>query len=60
LPYVAREPGEAELPEIWAEPLPFVIDVLTRYDDIGDVRRHLPDTDVAGLPPSDGLPHGRY
>lgn len=46
LPYVARSPGEAELPEIWDEPLPFVVDTLTRYDDIEAVRRHLPDTDV--------------
>jgi len=49
LPYVARAPGEAELPEIWDEPLPFVIETLTRYDDIEAVRRHLPDTDVVSL-----------
>ena len=50
LPYVARAPGEAELPEIWDEPLPFVVDTLTRYTDIEQVRRHLPDIDVISLP----------
>lgn len=47
LPYVARAPGEAELPEIWDEPLPAIVDVLTRYDDIEAVRRHLPDIEIA-------------
>lgn len=50
LPYVARAPGEAELPEIWDEPLPFVIETLSRYDDIEAVRRHLPDTEILSLP----------
>jgi transglutaminase-like putative cysteine protease len=48
LPYVAHAPGEAELPEIWDEPLPIVVRVLTEYDDIEGVRRHLPDIEVAG------------
>jgi len=48
LPYVARAPGEAELPEIWDEPLPAIVDVLTRFDDIEAVRRHLPDIEIAG------------
>jgi transglutaminase-like putative cysteine protease len=47
LPYVAAAPGEAELPEIWAEPLPLITDALTRYDDIEAVRRHLPDIEIA-------------
>ena len=53
LPYVARAPGEAELPEIWDEPLPFVVDTLTRYTDIEQVRRHLPDIDVIPPPRAD-------
>jgi transglutaminase-like putative cysteine protease len=47
LPYVARAPGEAELPEIWADPIPPVVDVLTRYGEIEAVRRHLPDLELA-------------
>ncbi|MDD1687716.1 transglutaminase family protein [Methanoregula sp.] len=49
LPYVARVEGEAELPEIWAEPLPIIVDGLTRYSDIEAVRRHLPDIEVAKI-----------
>ncbi|MGB7789311.1 transglutaminase-like domain-containing protein [Methanoregula sp.] len=49
LPYTVRAPGEAELPEIWYEPLPGVVSVLTRYNDIEDVRRNLPDIEVAGF-----------
>jgi len=47
LPYVARAPGEAELPEIRADPIPLIVDVLTRYGEIEAVRRHLPDTELA-------------
>ncbi len=46
LPYRAKTAGEAELPEIWDEPLPAIVDALTRYADIGQVRRHLPDIEV--------------
>ncbi len=46
LPYMATAPGEAELPEIWSDPLPIIVDGLTRYDDIEAVRRHLPDIEV--------------
>jgi transglutaminase-like putative cysteine protease len=48
LPYVARAEGEAELPEIWDEPLPVIVEALTHYTDIGAVRRHLPDIEVTG------------
>ena len=47
LPYVARSQGEAELPEIWDEPLPAIVAALTQYPDIESVRRHLPDIEVA-------------
>ena len=47
LPYGARAPGEAELPEIWDEPLPAIIAALTNYRDIESVLRHLPDIEVA-------------
>lgn len=54
LPYRAKAAGEAELPEIWDEPLPAIVDVLTRYSDIGQVRRHLPDVEVTGGSGPDG------
>ena len=57
LPYVAAAPGEAELPEIWAEPLPLIIDVLTCYADIEAVRRHLPDIEIAAAA---GIEPDRY
>jgi len=36
-------PGEADLPEIWSEPLPVVVDALERYTDVAEVAAHLPD-----------------
>lgn len=35
--------GERDLPEIWAEPLPEVIALLTRYDTVEQVYNNLPD-----------------
>jgi transglutaminase-like putative cysteine protease len=35
--------GEADLPEIWAEPLVVVVDVLTQYADFLAVAKNLPD-----------------
>lgn len=43
LAYVPREPGEADLPGVFAEPLPEVIDVLSRSEDFESVKRNLPD-----------------
>nr|WP_320161992.1 transglutaminase family protein [uncultured Methanoregula sp.] len=60
LPYVARATGEAELPEIWDEPLPSVVEVLTRYSDIEDVRRNLPDIEVFPIPREDLPAAERY
>jgi transglutaminase-like putative cysteine protease len=37
-------PGEADLPEIWSEPLPIVTKVLERFDHWDQVAQHLPDT----------------
>lgn len=50
LPYTPSVPGEADLPEIWAEPLPCIIDVLTRYSDYAAVTANLPDIELAALP----------
>lgn len=35
--------GECDLPEIWAEPLPDVVALLTRYDSYSAVAENLPD-----------------
>lgn len=43
LAFATREPGERDLPEIWAEPLPVVVKVLETYSDVAEVIEHLPD-----------------
>mgnify|MGYP000384697391 CR=1 FL=1 len=37
---------EADLPEIWSEPLPIVIDALNAYDDIEALYDNLPDVQL--------------
>lgn len=39
-------PGEADLPEIWAEPLPIVIDVLLKRTSYQEVADNLPDIEL--------------
>ena len=39
-------PGEIDLPEVWAEPLPVVIDTLTRYKTVQAVFDNLPDIEI--------------
>jgi transglutaminase-like putative cysteine protease len=36
-------PGELDLPGVWADPLPVVVETLLDCDDYLSVRRHLPD-----------------
>ncbi|MFA6225461.1 MAG: transglutaminase family protein [Methanoregula sp.] len=43
LAYVPRETGETDLPGIYAEPFPEVVEVLTRCRDYEEVLRNLPD-----------------
>lgn len=43
LAFAIREPAERDLPEIWAEPLPAVVNVLQTYFDVAEVIEHLPD-----------------
>lgn len=38
--------GEADLPEIWAEPLPVVIRALKQYKTVQDVANNLPDVEL--------------
>ena len=46
LAYPSLTPPEADMPEIWPEPLPAVVDVLTRYKTFEDVVNHLPDIEM--------------
>lgn len=41
--------GEADLPEIWAKPLPVVVDVLNRYTTYDQVADNLPDVELASI-----------
>jgi transglutaminase-like putative cysteine protease len=43
LAFPIREPEECDLPEIWAEPLAVVTEVLERYSDVAEVHANLPD-----------------
>ena len=38
--------GEADLPEIWAEPLPVVIQTLKQYKTVQEVANNLPDIEL--------------
>ncbi len=46
LPFSARNKGEADLREIWSQPLPLVIEVLECARTYQDVADHLPDIEV--------------
>ncbi len=43
LAFALRDSMERDLPEIWAEPLPLVVQALHAHDDVGAVLRNLPD-----------------
>lgn len=43
LAFAIRQPEECDLPEIWAEPLSVVTDVLERFADVTEVHANLPD-----------------
>ena len=46
--------GESDLPGIWPEPLPCVVEVLTRCDTVEQVNDHMPDcAEPPPLPPAD-------
>lgn len=46
LAYPIATQGEADLPEIWVEPLPAVIQVLKQYKTVQDVANNLPDVEL--------------
>ncbi|MBL8404834.1 MAG: transglutaminase family protein, partial [Dechloromonas sp.] len=47
LAFPIREPEERDLPEIWAEPLAAVVQVLERYATYDQVLANLPDVELA-------------
>lgn len=48
LAFPIRERAERDLPEIWAEPLPVVVNVLETYRDFALVLANLPDVPLVG------------
>jgi len=46
LAFAIKEPQERDLPEIWAEPLAVVVEVLERYASYDQVLAHLPDIEL--------------
>ena len=46
LAFGINERLEADLPEIWAEPLPVVVQVLTEFATVEEVFRNLPDVEL--------------
>ncbi len=48
LAYPVITEGEADLPEIWAEPLPLVVQVLESRDTYIEVGNNLPDIELIG------------
>ena len=43
LPFAIRVPGEATFPEIWADPLPIVVNALRTHTDAQVLAKNLPD-----------------
>jgi transglutaminase-like putative cysteine protease len=43
LAFAIRQPGEADLPEIWSEPLPVVVEALHAHRTTDELLAHLPD-----------------
>lgn len=41
-----QPPEEVDLPEIWAEPLAMVVQVLTGYATVDEVYKNLPDIEL--------------
>jgi len=46
LAFTLNVPGEADLPEIWPEPLPIVVEALQKYQTHEDAWANLPDIDL--------------
>jgi transglutaminase-like putative cysteine protease len=49
LAFATNAPGECNLPEIWSEPLPAVIQTLQQHQTWTDVLKNLPDVEIADV-----------
>jgi transglutaminase-like putative cysteine protease len=49
--YTIRLSGEADLPKIWPDPLPAVVEILHKHRSSDEVLRNLPDIQLVALPP---------
>ncbi|MGF1604460.1 MAG: transglutaminase family protein [Thermosynechococcaceae cyanobacterium] len=52
--------GEADLPEIWAEPLPVIVKALTTFTTFKEVAENLPDIQLVTVSPLNNRPKVRY
>lgn len=50
LAFAINERVEADLPEVWTEPLPVVVRVLTGYATVAEVAENLPDVELLSRP----------
>ncbi|HTQ98948.1 MAG TPA: transglutaminase family protein [Candidatus Acidoferrum sp.] len=46
LAFAIKFAGEMDLPEVWPEPLPVVVEALTRYTTVQQVAANLPDVEL--------------
>ena len=47
LAFTILENGEADLPELWQEPMPAIVTALTTYNTVDDLVENLPDVNLA-------------
>lgn len=48
LAFPIKDENERDLPEIWAEPLPIIVDALTSFATVEEVAKNLPDVQLVG------------
>ena len=46
LAFAIKIAGEADLPDIWPDPLPVVVEALKAHSDAAELWKHLPDLDI--------------
>lgn len=51
LVYAIRTDGEADLPKIWQDPLPTVVEILYKHLSSEEMLQNLPDIQLVALPP---------
>lgn len=48
LAFPIQDKSERDLPEIWAEPLPLIVETLTTFKTVEEVAENLPDIELVG------------